>query len=77
MGWNKSSKELGKGFLDTLGNIFHVNFLGYAHWFMFIIISQIKDHYISVDQSMYATSVVENYLGTAKIKENAKFHNTT
>ena len=27
-------EELEKWFLDTLGNIFNVNFLGYAHWFM-------------------------------------------
>ena len=25
---------LGKCFVDTLGNRFNVNFLGYAHWFM-------------------------------------------
>ena len=25
-------EELGKWFLDKLGNIFHVNFLGYEHW---------------------------------------------
>ena len=27
---------LGKLFVDALGKIFHVNFLGYAHWFMSI-----------------------------------------
>ena len=27
-------EAIGKWFLDTLGKIFHVNFLGYAHWFM-------------------------------------------
>ena len=73
MGWNKSSKELGKGFLDTLGNIFHVNFLGYAHWFMFIIISQLKDHSIPVDQASYDTSVVSKYPDTAKIKNIQSF----
>ena len=25
---------LGKWFVDTLGKIFHVQLLGYAHWFM-------------------------------------------
>ena len=28
------SEAIGKLFVDTLRNIFHVNFLGYAHWFM-------------------------------------------
>ena len=26
--------DFGKWFVDTLGKRFHVNFLGYAHWFM-------------------------------------------
>ena len=42
-----------KWFVDTLGNIFHVNFLGYVHWFMFISISQLNEYYISVDQARY------------------------
>ena len=53
-----TSEALGKWFVDTLGNIFHVNLLGYAHWFMSIIISQMKDHSISVDQDRYAYSIV-------------------
>ena len=63
--------------MDTHGNIFHVNFLGYAHWFMFIRISQLKDHYISVDQARYPISSVVKYLDTATIKENSKSHKTT
>ena len=31
-----TNEDLGKWFVDTLGKIFHVNFLGYAHWFMSI-----------------------------------------
>ena len=27
-------EEVGKLFVDKLGNIFHVKFLEYAHWFM-------------------------------------------
>ena len=46
---------IGKWFVDTLGNIFYVNFLGYAHWFMSIRISNLKDHFISVDQDRYDT----------------------
>ena len=31
-------EELGKWFLDTLGNALHLNFLVYSHWFMSIMI---------------------------------------
>ena len=54
-----TNEDIGKCFVGTLGKRFHVNFLGYAHWFMSIIISQFKDHSISVDQARYATSIVE------------------
>ena len=54
--------KIGKWFVDTLGKRFHVNFLVYAHWFISIIISQLKDHSISVDQARYATSIVAKYL---------------
>ena len=57
-------EELGKWFVDTPGKRFHMNFLGYAHWFMSIRISQRKDHYISVDQARYDTSIVAKYLDT-------------
>ena len=67
----------GKLFVDNLGKIFHVNFLIYAHWFMSIIIYQLKDHYISVDQDRYATSVVAKYLDTAVVKVSTKFYKTT
>ena len=39
-------EALVKWFVDTLGNRYHVNFLGYAHWFMPIRISHIKDYFI-------------------------------
>ena len=68
-----TSEALGKWFVDTLGKIFHVNFLGYAHWFMPIRISQMKDRSISVDQARYATSIVENFLDTAIVKASTKF----
>ena len=29
-----TNEDLGKCFVDTLGKRFHVNFLGYAHWFI-------------------------------------------
>ena len=52
-----TNENIEKLFVDTLGKIFHVNFLGFAHWFMSIRISQLKDHSISVDQARYATSI--------------------
>ena len=52
------NEALGKWFVDTLGKILHVNFLGYAHCFISIIISQMKGHSIPVDQARYATSIV-------------------
>ena len=57
-----TNEDLGKWFVDTSGKIFHANFLGYAHWFTTIRISQLKDHSISVDQARYATSIVAEYL---------------
>ena len=64
-------------FLVTLGKRFSVNFLGYAHWFMSIRISQIKDYSISVDQDRYVTAGVSKYIDTDTIKEHSKFHKTT
>ena len=73
----KSMYDLGKWFVDTLGKRFHVNFLGYAHWFMSKIISQVKDHSISVDKARYSTFIVAKYLDTATFKVSTKFYNTT
>ena len=68
-----TNEDLGKWFVNTLGKRFHVNFLGFAHWFMSIIISQLKDHSIYVDQARYATSTVAKYLDTATVKASNKF----
>ena len=70
-------EAFGKWFVENLGKRFHVNFLGYAHWFMTIRISLMKCHSISVDQSRYATSIVEKYLDTATVKASKKFYKTT
>ena len=72
-----TNEDPGKWFVDTLGKIFHVNFLRYAHWFMSIIISQLKDHSISVDQARYATSIAAKYLDTATVKVSTKVYKTT
>ena len=53
-----------------------MNFLGYAHWSMSIIISQLRYHSISVDQDRYATSIVEKYVYIATVKVSTKFYNT-
>ena len=52
-----TSEVIGKWFVDDIVKIFHLNFLGYAYWFMSTIISQMKDHSISVYQVIYATYV--------------------
>ena len=62
--------------MDTLGKRFHVNFLGYAHWFISIKISQMKDHSISVDQARYDNSIVAKYLDTAKVKASTMIYKT-
>ena len=72
-----TNEDIGKWFVDTLGKRLHVNFLGYARWFMSIIISHLKDHSISVDQATYATSIVSKYLDTATVKVCTKFLKTT
>ena len=54
-----------------------MNFLGFANWFMSIIISQLKDHSISMDQARYATSIVPKYLDNATVKVSKTFYNTT
>ena len=64
-------------FVDTFGKRFHVNFLGYSHWFMSIRISQLKYHSISVDQARYATSIFAKYLDTDTVKFSTKFNKTT
>ena len=47
------------------------------HWFMSIRMSQIKDHYISVDQDRYSTYIVAKYLDIATVKTGTKFYKTT
>ena len=72
-----TNEDTGKWFVDTLRKKFHVNFLGFAHWFMSIIISQLKDHSISLDQARYVISIFEKYLDTATVKVSNKFYKTT
>ena len=44
---------------------------------MSIIISQLKDHSISVDQARYATYIVAKYLDTARVNVSNKFYKKT
>ena len=62
--------------MDTLGKIFHVTFLGYAHLFMSIRISHMKDHSISMDQAIYSYSIFAKYLDTATVKASTNFYKT-
>ena len=62
--------------METLGKIFHVNFLGYAHWFIPISISQIKDHYISIYKTRYNMSIVAKYLDTATVQTITNVYKT-
>ena len=71
--WYKS-ESLGKLFVDALVKILHVNLLVFAHWFMSINISKMKDHSVSVDQYRYATSILDKYLDTATVKKSTKFY---
>ena len=54
-----------------------MNFLGFAHWFVSIRISHLKDHSISVDQARYANSLVTKYLDITTVKVSNKFYKTT
>ena len=72
-----TSEAIGKWFVDTLGEIFHVKLLGYAHWFMRIRIYQMKDHSVFMDQDRYDTFIVAKYLDTATVEARTKFYNTT
>ena len=60
-----------------MGKIFHVKFLVYAHWFMSIRFSQLKDNSIYVDQDRYNTSIVAKYVDTATVKLSTKFYKPT
>ena len=63
--------------MDALGNIFHLNLLGYAHWFMSIRMSQMNYYAVSEYWARYATSIVAKYLDNVIVKTSTKFYNTT
>ena len=44
---------------------------------MTIMISLLKEHYISADQSRYDKCMFAKYLYTSTIKDNSKFHKST
>ena len=70
-------EALGECFVDYLGRILYLNFLGYAHWFISIRISQMKYHSIYVDQDIYATYIDAKCLYTATVKAGINFYKTT
>ena len=63
--------------METLGKRFYVNFLVFAHWFVSISITKLKDQFVSVDQARYATSVVAKYVDTVIVKTSKTFYKTT
>ena len=69
-------EDIGQWFVDILGKIFHVKFLEYAHWFMSIRISQMKDHFILVHKARNAISIVDKYLDTVTVKTSTNFYKT-
>ena len=70
-------EDLGKWFVGTLGKIFHAKLLRYAHWFISIRISQMKYHYIYVDQARYSTTIVAKNLDTSIVNAGKKLYKTT
>ena len=70
-----TSEDLGTCFVENLGKIFHVKLLWYAHWFMSIIIYQMKDHSILLDHTRCDTSIVDKYLDTSTVKTSKRFYN--
>ena len=72
-----TSEALRKWFVETLVNILHVKFLGFANWIMSIRIPQMKDYSMLVYQFRYSTYIVDNYLDTVTVKISTKFYNTT
>ena len=72
-----TNEDIGKWFVDNLGKRFHVNFLGYAHWFISIRMSQLNDNSSSVDQDRYDTYIVAKLLDNATVKVSTKFYKTT
>ena len=74
--YSYTSEALEKWLVDTLGKIFHMNFLGFSHWFMSIQISQMKNHSISLNQARYATSIVAKNLYNTTVKTSIKLYKT-
>ena len=70
-------EALGKWFLYNLGKRFHVNFMGFSHWFIYISIFQLRCHSVSLYQDRYATYIVDRYLDTDTVKKGKKNYNNT
>jgi len=55
-------------FLQALKGRFELNFLGQAHWFLGMRITQAGSYNITLDQSRYAKNLVQRYLFESKRK---------
>ncbi|MGH7973945.1 MAG: reverse transcriptase domain-containing protein [bacterium] len=56
-----TSKAMEDGFVKELATRFKAEFLGQAHWFLSLQISQSADYSITVDQSRYAKAITARY----------------
>ena len=72
-----TSEAPGRFFVDTLRKIFHVKFLGYAHWLMSIRISHMNNSSFSVYQAIYDNHIVAKNVDTATVKASTKLYKTT
>ena len=64
-------------FVDTLRNIFPVNFMLFPHWSISNRISFMNDYSISVDHARYSNSIRYKYLDTATVNTSTKFSKST
>ena len=72
-----TSDDMIKDFRKSLSDRFEVGFMGYAHWFLSLRISQDKNYNITVDQDRYARMLTRRHLGDVVIESKARKHDRT
>jgi hypothetical protein len=65
-----------QAFEKQLGERFHLELLGNAHWYLGSRINQLKNYDIEIDQSRYCKGIVKKYLETAGCSRNVCQHET-
>jgi len=63
-------------FKQQLGEHFHLELLGNAHWYLGSCINQLKNFDIEIDQSRYYKAIVKKYLESAGCAKNVRQHDT-